>query len=95
MVLTRNNQPLAAMQYQGRLLHTWSEMIYAGRGYRLSLIKGQPDKYILADEDGNELLTAIAGDPLRVQLNRALPLTILIMAVMRIVDELSSTAAIL
>ena len=36
MVLTRNGQSLAAMQYQGRMLNAWSEIVYDGRGYRLS-----------------------------------------------------------
>ena len=34
-VLTRNRQPLAALQSQGRLLNRWIEIVYDGRGYRL------------------------------------------------------------
>ena len=57
MVLTRNGQPLAAMQYQGRLLDTWNEIIYDGRGYRLSHVKGKgrarPNVHILVNEVGD------------------------------------------
>jgi signal transduction histidine kinase len=93
MVLTRNGQPLAAMQHQGRLLHTWSEIVYDGRGYRLSYVKGHPNTYVLVDEVGGELLTAEGRDPLRVELKRTLPLTLLVMVAMRIVYETASTTA--
>lgn len=93
MVLTRNGQPLAAMQYQGRAFNTWSEIVYDGRGYRLSYIKGQPGRYVLADEVGDELLTAVSGDSVQVELFRPLPLPLLVMVTMRIVDEVSSPTA--
>jgi hypothetical protein len=91
MVLTRNGQPLAAMQYQGRVLDTWSEIIYDGRGYRLSYVKDQPGHCVLVDEVGDELLTAVGGQSPRIELRRALPLPLLVMVTMRIVDEISST----
>jgi hypothetical protein len=91
-VLTRNGQPLAAIQYQGRLLNTWSEMIYDGRGYRLSHVRGQPGCCVLADEANDEALRAVAGAPMRVELRRALPLPLLVMAIVRILDEAASTA---
>ncbi len=94
MVLTRNGQPLAAMQYQGRLLNTWSEIVYDGRGYRLSYIKGQSGRYVLADEVGDELLTAVSGESVQIELHRPLPLPLLVMVTMRIVDEVGSTTAI-
>ena len=87
MVLTRNGQPLAAMQYQGRLLNTWSEIVYDGRGYRLSYVKGQPGRCVLADEVGDELLTAMSGELAQIELHRPLPLPLLVMVAMRIVDE--------
>ena len=87
MVLTRNGQPLAAMQYQGRLLNTWSEIVYDGRGYRLSYVKGRPACCVLVDEVGDELLTAEGGGLLQIELRRALPLPLLVMVVVRIVDE--------
>jgi len=93
MVLTRNGQPLAAMQYQGRLLNTWSEIVYDGRGYRLSHVKGQPGCCVLADEVGDELLTAMSGEPSEIELHRPLPLPLLVMVTMRIVDEVSSPTA--
>lgn len=87
MVLTRNGQPLAAMQYQGRLLNTWSEIVYDGRGYRLSYVKGQPDCCVLADEVGDELLFIEDGDSPQIELHRPLPLPLLVMVTMRVVDE--------
>jgi len=93
MVLTRNRQPLAAMQYQGRLLNTWSEIIYDGRGYRLSYAKGLPGNYVLVDEGGDELLTVEGSTAPRITLRRALPLPLLVMVAMRIVDETASTTA--
>jgi len=93
MVLTRNGQPLAAMQYQGRQMDTWSEIVYDGRGYRLSYVKGRPRNCVLADEAGEELLCATAGVPCQIELRRALPLPLLAMAALRIVDEMSSTRA--
>jgi signal transduction histidine kinase len=91
MVLTRNKQPLAAMQHQGRLLHTWSELVYDGRGYRLAYVKGHPNNYVLADEAGDELLTVEGRDALQIELKRALPLPLLVMVAMRIADETAST----
>jgi signal transduction histidine kinase len=93
MVLTRNGQSLAAMQYQGRLLKTWSEIIYDGRGYRLSYVKGRPGNCVLVDEAGGELLFTEGGDSPQIELNRALPLPLLVMVAMRIVDEMASTMA--
>jgi len=87
MVLTRNGQPLAAVQYQGRLLNTWSEIVYGGRGYRLSRVKGQPGCSVLVDEANDEVFLAEGGASPQIELRRALPLPLLVMAVMRIVDE--------
>ena len=91
-VLMRNGQPLAAMQNQGRLLNTWSEIIYDGRGYRLAAVKGHPGDYVLADEAGDELLTAEGGESRQIVLHRAVPLPLLVMVTMRIVDQTTSTA---
>ncbi len=91
MVLTRNGQPLAAMQYQGRLLNTWSEIVYDGRGYRLSYVKGQPGRCVLVDEVGDELLFVEDGGSPQIEMRRALPLPLLVMVTMRIVDEVASS----
>ncbi len=90
-VLMRNGQPLAAMQHQGRLLKRWSEIVYDGRGYRLSALKGSPGHHVLADETGEELLTVESGAVLHIELQRALPLPLLVMVAMRIVDETATT----
>ena len=92
-VLTRNGQPLAAMQQQGRLLNTWSEIIYDGRGYRLSTAKDQAGECFLADEGGDVLLRAEGDELPQVELERALPLPLLAMVFVRIVEETASTTA--
>jgi NarL family two-component system sensor histidine kinase LiaS len=92
MALMRNGQPLAAIQHQGRLLNTWSEIIYDGRGYRLSYVKVQPGDYELAAEGGDALLTVKGGFPPQITLQRALPLPLMVMAAMRAVDEAAASA---
>ena len=91
MILTRNGQPLAAIQYQGRLLDTWSEIIYNGRGYRFSYVKeGDRDglgDHVLEDEAGNELLLVESGDLRQIELRCALPLSLLVIVTMRSVSE--------
>jgi hypothetical protein len=87
MVLTRNKQSLAAMQYQGRLLNTWSEIVYDGRGYRMSCLKDMPDNCVLVDEAGDEVLFAADLAAPQIMLRRPLPLPLLMMVAMRIVDE--------
>jgi hypothetical protein len=87
MVLMRNGQALAAMQQRGRMLHTWSEMVYDGRGYCLTYIKGRPGGHVLKDEAGDALLTAAGSDPDQIEIHRAMPLPLLIVAAMHIADE--------
>lgn len=88
MILTRNGLPLAAMQPQGRMLHTWSEIVYDNRGYRLSYVKEPALGFILADEAGDALITAEGSDPDRFRLHRPLPLPLVVMATMRVADEI-------
>ena len=87
MVLARNGQPLAAMQQRGRMLHTWYEIVYDGRGYCLSYIKGRPGGHVLKDEAGDALITAEGSDPDQLKLRRAVPLPLLIVATIHIADE--------
>ncbi len=93
MVLTRNRQPLAAVQYQGRQMHTWTEMIYNGRGYRLSYMKNRTCAYRLEDDAGTELLCVEPDDLPEVRLQRALPLHLLVTVVARVLDEKSTATA--
>jgi signal transduction histidine kinase len=96
MVLMRNGQPLAAMQYQGRLLDTWNEIIYDGRGYRLSRVKdgARSGARVLVDEVGEEYLFVDGGRAPQVELCRALPLPLLVMVAMRVLDEEESVSAV-
>jgi signal transduction histidine kinase len=93
MVLMRNGQALAAMQYRGRLLDTWNEIIYDGRGYRLSYVKDRPDTRVLLDDTGDECLSVESGRVPQVKLRRALPLPLLVMVAMRVLDEDEAVSA--
>ncbi len=86
-VLYRNGQPLAAVQYQGRQMNIWSEIIYAGHGYRLSRDRQAEGSFTLADELGQELLHVSTGQPMEVRLLRPLPLPLLNMSILRLLDE--------
>jgi len=92
MVLTRNEQPLAAIQQRGRLLHTWSEIVYDGRGYRLSQAQGRPRRYVLTDETGDELLSMESNGSRQLKLRRALPLPLLVIVAMCAADEMATVA---
>jgi hypothetical protein len=87
MVLFRNRQPVAAMQYRGRQMHAWSEVVYDGRGYRLSQERDDPQQYVLKDQAGDLLLSIQHGDPLEATLVRLLPVHLIILVVLRIIEE--------
>jgi len=97
MVLRRNRQPLAAIQYQGRQMNTWSEIIYDGRGYRLAYAKGEAHAssaectFILTDENGQELLCFKGNGAYQIALQRAIALPLLAMVTARILNELAVT----
>jgi len=101
-VLTRNRQPVAALQSQGRLLNRWTEFVYDGRGYRLLPTKDQvgqrqlgqraPDqpasaRYILQDRAQETLLTVEQGRLAQAELRRAMPLPLLAMVLMETIDQ--------
>jgi len=85
-VLFRNGQPLAAVQYQGRQIGMWSELIYAGRGYRLAG-SGKPGQFQLCDEDGQEMAQLTCNNGLEICIQRPLPLNLLMIAALRLLDE--------
>ncbi len=91
MVLTRNGQSLAAMQYRGQLVNTWSEIVYDGRGYRLAYDKDLPGNCALVDQAGDEVLSIEGGASPRLVLHRALPVPLLVMVTMRFLDEMVPT----
>jgi signal transduction histidine kinase len=87
MVLFRNGQPVAALQYRGRQLHAWSEVVYDGRGYRISQDAKTPERYILRDHTGDLLLTVHHKIPTEVTLERPLPVQLIILVALRILEE--------
>ncbi|HQE93413.1 MAG TPA: histidine kinase [Anaerolineae bacterium] len=90
MVLRRNRQPLAAIQYQGRQMNTWSEIIYDRRGYRLAYAKSETGcSFILTDENGQEWLCFKGNGAYQITLYRAMALPLLAMVTARIIDEIA------
>jgi len=87
MVLFRNGQPLSAMQYRGRQMHAWSEIVYDGRGYRISQDRDDPQRYAVKDQSGELILNIQNGIPLKIQLERPLPVHIILLVLLRIFDE--------
>ncbi len=84
MVLRRNDQPLAALQDQGRQMHTWTELIYDGRGYRLDRCRGERAGALgLVGECAEPLAYVQPGATPTLTLQRTLPLPLLIMVVVR------------
>jgi two-component sensor histidine kinase len=90
-VLLRNGQPLAAVQLQGRLLSTWTEIVYDRRGYCLIQEKALPSVYTLSNQSGEELARIEKGAVLRTHLSRALPLPLLVMVVLQVGAEAQAT----
>ncbi|MCD6345518.1 MAG: hypothetical protein J7M17_07965, partial [Anaerolineae bacterium] len=91
-VLLRNRQPLAAMQYQGRRMDTWSEIVYDGHSYRLTYLKEPQGAFVLVDEKEEEILSITGGTVSPIALQRALPLSLIIMVAARVAEELAATA---
>jgi hypothetical protein len=86
-VLFRNGQPLSAVQYQGRQMDTWSEFVYAGRGYRLAAVTSASGEYTLTDEDGQEMLHFAGESTVEIALQRPLPQILLTLVALRALSE--------
>jgi signal transduction histidine kinase len=99
-VLERKNQALAALQYRGRQMDTWTEIVYDDRAYRLIYGDSESEDFVLLDPGGSTALVAtqlLRGDPqdagtpqgddARILLSRALPLPLVAIAIARILGE--------
>jgi hypothetical protein len=86
-VLTRNEQPLAAVQQQGRLLDVWCEIVYDGRGYRFACSGGMGGQCTLTDATGDVVLTLSGGPLPTIGLRRIVPLALLAMIAVLAVDN--------
>ena len=95
-VLERKGQALAALQYRGRQMDTWTEIVYDDRSYRLIYGDSEPEDFMLLDASGDTAVVATqilrgAGIPkgtdAQILLSRALPLPLVAIAVARILDE--------
>lgn len=83
-VLERREQALAAMQYHGRQMDTWTELVYDDRSYRLQYKDDGSGGYVLRDGADRPVLEAQDG---RIALLTALPLPLIAMVLARIIDE--------
>lgn len=88
MILLRKGQALAAMQYQGRQIRTWTEINFDDHGY--SLAPGWEGQRALTvyDESGAALMElAFDGDALTLTLQRSVAVPFLAMIAARVLDE--------
>jgi signal transduction histidine kinase len=85
-ILLRNGQVLAAMQYQGRQMNTWTEVVYQTQTYNLSYNHGNTDIYTLKDNQGN-LYVEIDKSKMTVVIHNPIPLPLLLMTIGRFLDE--------
>jgi len=87
-ILTFKRQAVAAMQYQGRQIHSWTEVNFDDHGYSLVPERETPDRWTLYDEGGATLAELQgSGNDLSLTLRQALPLPLLAMIVARMLDE--------
>ncbi len=89
LVLTRNHQPLAAMQYRGPHLHMWTEIAYGEQGYRLTRLRDERCAYLLTDEMDERLLCFSASEVGQATLYHPLPAPLVVMAMLRVMEESS------
>jgi hypothetical protein len=75
------------MQYRGRQMHTWSEIVYDGRGYRISLEREDAQHYLVKDQSGEIMLTLLHNSSFEINLTRPLPVQFIILVVLRIMEE--------
>ena len=87
-ILLRNGQPLAALQYQGRQMHTWTQIVYLTQNYSLVVSRTDTDIYTLKDDEGR-VYAEINKNDMMINIQHPLPTTLLIMAVTRFLDEAS------
>ena len=88
MLLLRKRQPLAALQYQGRQIRSWTEIHFDEHGY--SLVPGREADTTLTvfDESGATLMAlSWSGDTLSIALQQAVPLPLLALTAARALDE--------
>lgn len=101
-VLARKGQALAALQYRGRQMDTWTEIVYDDRSYRLIYGDSGPEDFRLLDASGSTALVATQVLPgvstprgpavpksaeTQILLSCSLPLPLVAAAVARILDE--------
>ncbi|TFG72288.1 MAG: hypothetical protein E4H27_02910 [Anaerolineales bacterium] len=85
-VLLRNGQALAAMQYQGRQMNTWTEIVYRSLTFNLVYGQGTMDCYTLKDSQGHNYGN-IHKSEMTFDINRPIPLPLLVIVVTRFLDE--------
>jgi NarL family two-component system sensor histidine kinase LiaS len=91
-VLERKDQALAALQYRGRQMDTWTEIVYDDLSYRLVYGDSESEDFLLLDAGGSTALVATqvlrgAGTFRGVGGSRNLPLPLVAIAIARILDE--------
>ncbi len=75
------------MQYRGRQMDTWTEVVYDDRSYTLHYKDAMPGGFVLRDGGGEPVLDVQSS---QVTLVRTLPLPLVAMVLARIVEESAS-----
>lgn len=87
-ILMVKRQALAALQYQGRQIRTWTEINFDDHGYSLVCDREKPDTPTVYDENG-AIMAELKwmGANLSVALQQAIPLPLLTVITARALDE--------
>ncbi len=87
-ILMSKRQAVAALQYQGRQIRTWTEVIFDDHGYSLVPERDTPEILTVYDESGTTMAQLKwSGNDLSVVLQQAIPLPLLAMITARSLDE--------
>jgi len=89
MVLYRNGQALAAVQYRGRQMAIRTEIVYNSRSYVLAYDQEKPGIYLLTDETGG-LIVEIDRRTELINIHSAIPLPLLVIVTVRCIDEVTA-----
>jgi len=94
-ILTFKRQAVAALQYQGRQIRTWTEIHFDDHGYSLVSGRDDLDTLVLYDEGGNIMADLKwSGDNLSIAVQQAIPLPLLAVIAARAVDERLTLASL-
>ena len=94
-ILTFKRQAVAALQYQGRQIRTWTEIHFDDHGYSLVPGRDNLNTLVLYDEGGSTMADLKwSGQNLSVAVQQAIPLPLLAVIAARALDERLALASL-